>query len=158
MIEFENRELISTNDEDLKLKKKKEFDHSNKQIDELKKKIFDYGVINDNLRREKHEVEFFLSQNDDNKEKTYHQIKNLTDEKEEYQRKFLSETQRSDDMQKKLEGQIRFLDSEKMELNRNINELNRQINIYETSINMLEDEKGRLFDFNNSVSLIHKFI
>ena len=45
MIEFENRELISTNDEDLKLKKKKEFDHSNKQIDELKKKIFDYGVI-----------------------------------------------------------------------------------------------------------------
>jgi len=57
-------------------------------------------------------------------------------------------------MQKKLESQIRIIDGEKMELSRNINELNRQISIYETSINMLEDEKGRLFDFNTRVSII----
>lgn len=54
-------------------------------------------------------------------------------------------------MQKKLETQIRILDSEKMELNRNVNELNRQLSIYETSIKMLEEEKARLCDFNHSV-------
>jgi len=76
-LEFEIKDIINDNNE-LKQKNRQNFDKSTKQIDELKKKIFDGGVLNDNLRREKHEVEFFLHQADSDKEKVFNTIKTLT--------------------------------------------------------------------------------
>ena len=45
-LEFEIKDIINDNNE-LKQKNRQNFDKSTKQIDELKKKIFDGGVLND---------------------------------------------------------------------------------------------------------------
>jgi len=75
-LEIDNRELMSQNEE-LKSKIKHEQELGFKQISELNKKIVNMGEISDYLRNEKQDLENFMAQTDENKNKLYHTLKNL---------------------------------------------------------------------------------
>jgi len=151
-LEKQNQEYLNINEE-LQIKIKNDLDFSYKHSTELNIKINDLENLNERLKKDLQEIEYFMSQSDNEKDKAFNSIKHLNFEKDEYQKKYKNQCELTEEIQKKLELRIRNIESDNREQNYKIQELIRQLTIYETSINLLEDEKGKLLDFSDKVRI-----